>query len=413
MPRLADDLRSPMRPSQSEHPEPRSRTVLLGVLVAQSTGTLPIFLAGSLAVLIRTELGFSAGRLGIAVSLFLVTSALIGVPAGSLCDRLGPLRSLTVSIAATAVILLSMATLARSWLAVAVLLALAGAANAMTQPSTNLAIARGVARNRGLAFGVKQAAVPLSTMLAGASVPVIGVTVGWRWAFVVAAMFVVLVIVVVRRLIPESLSRPPADTGLADAPLNGMVMLSIAVVFANATVTAMGAFFVESAVDRGIDAGASGLLLMLGSGSAIVGRVLSGVMADRRRGDHVRSVVIMMSCGVLGYLLLSAVQGVALMALAAVVAFGFGWGWNGLFHFVTVSLNPRNPARATGIAAVGLRVGGIVGPSLFGGLAEAYSFETAWRVNAALMVLGALLLLVARGVLRRGGAAYEEERKRA
>ena len=44
------------------------------------------------------------------------------------------------------------------------------------------------AHRQGLSFGVKQAAIPVSTLLAGAAVPTVALTVGWRWAFVAAAV---------------------------------------------------------------------------------------------------------------------------------------------------------------------------------------------------------------------------------
>ena len=66
--------------------------------------------------------------------------------------------------------------------------ALSAAANALGQLASNAALARHVpAHRQGLSFGVKQAAIPVSTLLAGAAVPTIALTAGWRWAFVAAA----------------------------------------------------------------------------------------------------------------------------------------------------------------------------------------------------------------------------------
>ena len=70
----------------------------------------------------------------------------------------------------------------RCWSA---LLALGAAANALGQLASNAALAQHVpARRQGLSFGVKQAAIPVSTLLAGAAVPTVALTAGWRWAFV-------------------------------------------------------------------------------------------------------------------------------------------------------------------------------------------------------------------------------------
>ena len=51
-------------------------------------------------------------------------------------------------------------------------IAVAGSANALCQPAANLLIARAVpAHRQGLAFAVKQSAIPMSTLLAGVAVP--------------------------------------------------------------------------------------------------------------------------------------------------------------------------------------------------------------------------------------------------
>ena len=44
------------------------------------------------------------------------------------------------------------------------------------------------AGRQGLSFGVKQAAIPVSTLLAGAAVPTVALTLGWRWAFVLGGL---------------------------------------------------------------------------------------------------------------------------------------------------------------------------------------------------------------------------------
>ena len=56
------------------------------------------------------------------------------------------------------------------------------------QLASNLTLARYVPAHRlGLSFGIKQSAIPLATLLAGAAVPAVALTVGWRWAYVIGA----------------------------------------------------------------------------------------------------------------------------------------------------------------------------------------------------------------------------------
>src|SRR5690606_19508698 len=45
---------------------------------------------------------------------------------------------------------------------------------------------------QGIAFGIKQSAIPLATLLGGIAVPAITLSVGWRWTYVAGATFAVL-----------------------------------------------------------------------------------------------------------------------------------------------------------------------------------------------------------------------------
>ena len=80
--------------------------------------------------------------------------------------------------------MLGIAGLATSWWSLSLLIGVAGAGNALTQPAANVLMARTVPPQRhGIAFAVKQSAMPFGTLLGGLAVPVVTLTLGWRWAF--------------------------------------------------------------------------------------------------------------------------------------------------------------------------------------------------------------------------------------
>ncbi|WP_309246228.1 MFS transporter [Verrucosispora sioxanthis] len=149
---------------------------------------LPVFLVGGLAVQMREELGFSPAGLGLVVAVYFGVGALASVPSGALVERWGAAVVARAGIGVSAGALLAVAVVARSYPVLVGLLAVAGTANALGQLSSNALLARHVPpRRQGLSFGVKQAAIPVSTLLAGVAVPTLALTVGWRWAFVAAA----------------------------------------------------------------------------------------------------------------------------------------------------------------------------------------------------------------------------------
>jgi MFS family permease len=95
-------------------------------------------------------------------------------------------------------------------------LALAGVPTALSQPAANeLLMARVAPQRRGFAFAVKQSAIPVSTLLAGLAVPVVALTIGWRWAFLFAAVLGLLTVAAVPRMRWHRPTAPPRTSRAA------------------------------------------------------------------------------------------------------------------------------------------------------------------------------------------------------
>ena len=61
------------------------------------------------------------------------------------------------------------------------LLAVAGVANAVTQPAINLFVAEQIPADRqGLGFGIKQSGIPAAILMSGLALPVLALPLGWR-----------------------------------------------------------------------------------------------------------------------------------------------------------------------------------------------------------------------------------------
>lgn len=148
------------------------RTVAAAAL-STVLASLPVFLLGGLAVLVRDELNFGELQLGLAVSVFFTMAALSAVAAGRIASRLGAWATTVLAAALSAGSLAGIA-LAPSYAWLLAALAVAGVANALAQIGINQALAQVVPRHRqGLAFVVKQSAVPASTLLAGLALTVL------------------------------------------------------------------------------------------------------------------------------------------------------------------------------------------------------------------------------------------------
>ena len=388
-------------PVSPEQPEKLNlRPILLAVAVA-TIGVLPSFLTGGLAVQIRGEIGFGAGALGLAVAVFFVVSSLSSAFAGRVVERIGSHTAMRVSSLVGVLSLLAVAVLAGSWWGLVACLVLGGMGNAIAQPATNLMLAREVPGGRqGLAFGVKQAAIPVATLLAGLAVPVLAVTVGWRWAFAGGALLALVISLLVPREYDGASASRVKESRAGDAPLAALILLAVGIGLGSTAATPLGAFVVESAVSTGVGVGVAGLLLALGSGVGIAVRVVAGHLADGMTGGRLRLVAGMLVVGTAGFAMLAS-GSPGLLVVGVVLAFGAGWGWPGLFNFAIVKSNPKAPAAATGITQTGASGGAALGPLLFGYAVEATSYGTAWLGAAVVALLAAAAILAGRRMLVR------------
>lgn len=378
------------------HARPTAR-VAAGAVAVTTVSVLPIFLTGALAVQISAELGFDPAGLGLVVALYFGVSALVSLPVGWVVERFGAGTTSRLAVAGAAVLMLTVAAGARSYASLVGILLASAWCNVMGQLASNLTLARSVPPHRlGLSFGVKQAAIPLATLLAGVAVPAVALTVGWRWAYVIGAGLALTALAGAPPRAGAGYVRQRAEPG--ERATGALAVLGVASGLAAGTATALGIFLVASAVDRGVEPGLAGLVLTMGSVVGLSMRLLHGWLADRREGGHVAVVAGSLALGA-GGLVLLAVPGTPALVVGTILAFGLGWAWPGLLQFAVVRLNPSAPAAATSIIQVGVYAGGLGGPIGFGFVATHASYSAAWLGAAAAMVLAAALMVVGRRML--------------
>lgn len=374
------------------------RLLTLGLLLP-TAGTLPVFLLGGLSVQVQDDLGFGASGLGAGVAAFFGTSAAGSAAAGRLVQRVGAHRAMVAAGVASMLALLGLAATARSLPALLAWLAVGGLCNALAQPSVNLVLASRVPVSRqGLAFAVKQSAIPAATLLGGLAVPALALTVGWRWAYVAGAGLAVVAIL----LIPRE-GAGPSRAGPRPAvpvPRGPLLILAGAGGMGAAAGNAVGSFLVSSAVHIGISESRAGLLLASSAAVVLAVRVTMGMLADRRGRGFFEMASGLLLVGTVGYLLLGSGT-VAVFVVGAVVAAGAGWGWPGVFNLAVVDYDRRAAAVATGITQTGVYLGAVVGPVVFGPIVEHSSFGTGWLVSAGFCLAGAVTVQVGRRHLQR------------
>lgn len=363
-------------------------------------GSLPAFLTGALAVMIRSSFGLSALGLGVCVAAFRAAAAVTSVPLGRMGHKLGPSASMRIALLVSLGSAACIGLWAPNSLMFAVFLAVSGLGYALGQTSANAFIASSVDPGRqGAAFGLKAAAMPAAAMLAGAAVPSIAVGLGWRSTFLAAAAVSLAVLLLVPSA-PRTSTKGKRPVGRLSMPLPTLIVLGAALGLGIAAASATSTFIVDAAVRAGMSQGAGAGILTVGSALAIICRVITGNLADRREGGHFRIVMQMLGLGAIGYLLLASgsVYGIAVGAL---LALGVGWGFNGLFWYAVVRLNPGSAAPVTGVVMPLGLIGGIGGPVVTGWLIDAASYRVAWLVIALWMLVAVAAIAVGRHLHRR------------
>ncbi|MDJ0420253.1 MFS transporter [Rhodococcus opacus] len=361
--------------------------------------TLPIYLIGGLAVQIETSIAMTATILGAVVASYWAASAVSSLAVGRAWIRLSERGSLLTSLSLSAVSLFGVAFASPAWPLLLAWSAFAGMANGLGHPGSNALIAQNTSRHRrAVAYGIKQASIPISTLLSGLSVPVFALTVGWRAAFALSGLFAVLVLVFVVMTVNPPRSGPQESAGVTaptmPASLRSFLWLTAATTFlASAQANSIGAFLVTSAVTKDISASTAGLLLGAGSVVGIITRVGTGVFADRR-GVTLNFVAAMLAIGALSLAAMTLPYQWSFV-LGAVVAFGGGWGWPGLVHYVVSRASGPYTAQGTGIVQAGTYVGGVIGPFCFGITMSALGVDVAWCGAAVIGALAAVLAVYA------------------
>ncbi|WES66313.1 MFS transporter [Microbacter sp. GSS18] len=343
-------------------------------------------------------MGLTISRLGIVIAAYWAASALFSPVAGTVSGHLGSKTTMIIAAALGSLALIGIALVHAEWWWMLALLALAGVANAFGHPPSNALIADQVSgRNRALAYGVKQAAIPLATMLAGLAVPTLALTMGWRWTFVIAAAGGLCVLLVLALVVPGVVVRTRRGAGRRRLPrglMRFLVLTSLASGLGSAQANVVGAFTVSTGVAIGVPEGMAGLILSLGSVAGAIARPLVGWLADRGIGGTLATVAAMLSAGMLGALCIATGLPIA-FAIGCVLAFGLGWGWNGLIHYVVSHVAYPHSARATGIVQSGAYIGSAAGPFLFGFVFDSLGVTLGWLIAAAVSAVAALMALLA------------------
>lgn len=366
-------------------------------------GVLALFLTGAMAVQIGREFDVAPATLASLASLFALTTSLGSAPLGRQVRRLGVRRSLwAATITSSASLLLCAAS--GSMAALGLALMVGGLGNAIGQPAGNALVAANVRPARyGVGFAIKQSGIPVATMLGGLAVPLVALTIGWRFAYVAAAIAGVAAMALVP---PDQPATKTRSEQRVPAPLvPALWLLSLGMVTIVMAATSIGALGAAGGVHVGLSEASAGYLVALGGLAGLFVRLGAGVAADRRDFDPLRAVAALGVLGAVGWALMAS-GAAGLFVVGLVVANAFGWGWPGLQHLAVARRFPTATAAASGVAQTGVAVGLLIGPLTLAILANR-NWSLMWLVASAAALFGALIVRLAAARIPEIATPYE------
>ncbi len=385
---------------------------LPALVLSHVVGTVNVVSVMAMAPVISADLDLNAAQFGAFVSAYYAAQACGSMPAGAITDRFGVGRTLVL---AHALMLLAAVTLAiaNGYYQCLGAMFMMGIGYSMNNPST----ARGVLdwfprERRGTAMGLKQVGVPLGGVIAAGN-GALAAYVAWQsimWGVAgIIALNGLYCLVLIRYHVPLPLDqRRSILANLGDvlkdrnfnvyALANGMLNVGQTNFFGFLTL------FLTSTAKASQEI--AGLSIGLAQTASAFARVGWGVLSDHYFKKQ-RTLLIVLICTIAAVLMALMTYvgpgpglylGIGLaMALGITIA-----SFAPVAQAVVVeSVEPRLAGTAMGVNMVGVHLGGMLGPVIFGWVVDHWGgFNAAWVITAGVVLGGAMLLMF---VFKEGG----------
>jgi len=366
--------------------------VLAAGTAAQASFSSISFAIAVLAPALREEYALSLTQIGVVLAAEWVGLTIALLPWGFAVDRWGERWTLAGGLVLCAAFLAA-AAYAPSFEWLVVLLGLAGAAGGSVQSGSGRAVMRWFsARERGLALGVRQTAVPIGGAVAALVLPVLETP---RAGLLFVAGFVLAGAIagalVLRAGTEEHLEKTDVEITLRDRRLwlvcwgSGLYLV--------AQVAMMGFVVLFLHDEHGFSTGAAAAVFAVGQGLAAVLRIgvghWSDVLGTRVRPLRVIGVVVAVALAAVAVLSGSPTW---LLVPALVFATGMSMAWNGLSYTIAAELGGRRSGAAIGFQQTVLSAIGIAAPVAFAAMVSGTSWAAAFALAAAFPLAGAWLL---------------------
>jgi len=366
-----------------------------GTLSATSLSAVQIGIA-AITPALRTHFQLSLAQIGIVLGATNVGMTLTLLPWGILTDRIGERRAIATGLSGAAVALALAATVG-SFGALVVALVATGAFGASVNSASGRAVMHWFGREeRGLALGIRQAAIPLGGFAGALVLPQLVQSGGVRAAFVAlavnSAVWAALAAVVLRERRVDEAVAEEFTSPLRDPRMWLLCWASALVLAGQLAIMAFVVLFLHDA--RGLSTAKAALVLAVVQVGGAVLRIAGGRASDRA-GRRIPLFRRLGAALALALAVAAALVDAPLVLLipVLVVAGSLGMSWNGLsFTAAAEAAGPRRSGASIGFQQTVLAIGGIVVPIAFAAVVSHSSWRVAFAASGACALAGALAL---------------------
>jgi sugar phosphate permease len=366
-----------------------------GTLSATSLAAVQIGIS-AITPELRADYDLSLGEIGVVLGATNAGMTLTLLGWGIISDRIGERLAIVIGLSGATLALVAAAQ-TNTFAALVATLFLTGAFGASVNSASGRAVMHWFgAEERGLALGIRQAAIPIGGFAGAIALPAIVSSGGVHAAFIALAANMILWAMLAGLVLRER----HVDEAIAEqfvSPLRDLRMwilctASALVLAGQLAIMSFVVLFLHDA--RGFSTAHAALVLATVQVGGIAIRVIVGRLSDRegRRVPLFRKL----AAGLAVTLAVAAalVHGpIAVLVPLLILAGVLGMSWNGLsFTAAAEAAGPRRSGAAIGFQQTVLGVGGIIVPIVFAAVVDSASWRLAFFGAGLCALAGAALL---------------------
>lgn len=378
----------------------------------------------SLLPFVRDEFAISRTQVGYYSTFFFISAAILSVFTGSIVDTFGPKKSILSGIGCLGFLLL-LHGLSPTYSLLLILSFFAGLGFSIITPSATKAVMIASPKEkRAFSMGFTQTGFGLGGILGASFLPFLGEHFGWRRAIQIAAIIILLTGIIVYKLYQEQkninniIYNTPGKSDKKNLFLENMfsiisekplfIICILGILFGVSEGSLISHFVVFLTEDLKISKVTAGLYFAILHIGGMMGLLGWGKLSDQffKIDRRFNLFLIGLSCGIMylsfGLFLYHSFINQSLVFISSFLFGLLAMGWSGVYLTTVGEIaGKRQAGMATGLSLLFIRMGMIIGPPIFGRIADMTgSYRNSWLIFS-FIILGTSFLFLLKGMTNK------------